>query len=210
MTRGVLLALRMESVPRHGHAAQLLPVGDGHPPGPSFLMPEVGSGFQPPARELVLTAISVGPAAENRAAAAPANFTHLDLGNAADGSGTIDTVTVYAATNMTNAKIGIFYLVSGTTYKCRSSYTAGSLAAGLNTLTGLSLAINSGDFIGMYWGASGTLDRTDTGGTSANVAGDYADVDDQASYSTGTRIYSIHGAGTTTAVGNPFYAYAQQ
>ena len=157
-----------------------------------------------------MTAISVGPAASDRAASATANLTLLDLGNAADGTGTIDTVTVYVGTQISTAKIGLFYLVSGTTYKCRSSYTTSTLSTGLNTLTGLTLAVKSGDFIGIYWATTGTIDRADSGGTSAFISGDYADVGDEGSYSSGSRIYSIHGAGTTSAVGSPLYAFAQQ
>lgn len=157
-----------------------------------------------------MAAISVGPAASDRANATVAGNTVLDLANAADGTGTIDTITIYVASQITTAKVGLFYLSGGTTYVCRSSYTTGVLTTGLNTLTGLSLAVNSGDFIGIYH-ATGTVDRADSGGTSAYVVGEYADAGDSASYTTASqaRIISVHGAGTTAAVGNPAYAYAQ-
>lgn len=151
-----------------------------------------------------MAAIAVGPAATNRASVTVAGNTVLDLANAADGTGTIDTVTVYVASQITTAKVGLFYLSSGTTYVCRSSYTTGVLTTGLNTLTGLSLAVQSGDVIGIYH-ATGTVDRADSGGTSAYVSGEYADAGDSASYTTSgqARIISVHGAGATVEAGQP-------
>jgi|WetSurMetagenome_2_1015567.scaffolds.fasta_scaffold190562_2 hypothetical protein len=151
-----------------------------------------------------MATIAVGPAASNRASTTATGNTVLDLANPADGTGTIDTITIYVASQITSAKIGIFYLSSGTTYVCRSSYTTGVLTTGLNTLTGLSLAVQNGDFIGIYH-ATGGVDRADSGGTSAYVAGEYADAGDSASYTTSgqARIISVHGAGTTAEVGQP-------
>jgi hypothetical protein len=143
--------------------------------------------------------IEVGPSAINRASATAAGNTVIDLANPANDTGNIDTLTCYVASATTNCKIGIFYLVSGTTYKCRSSYNAGSLGTGLNTFTGLSLSVQAGDFIGVYTQA-GTIDRADSGGTSCYVVGEYCDAGDQASYTTSgqARIISVHGSGSTT------------
>jgi len=110
--------------------------------------------------------IEVGPAATNRASVTVAGNTVLDLANPATGSGVITNIDIYVASQITSAKVGLYYLVSGTTYRCRSSYTTGVLAAGLNQLTGLSLEVQAGDFIGIYH-ATGTVDRADSGGSSA-------------------------------------------
>lgn len=145
-----------------------------------------------------MTAIAVGPAVTNRAAVAPAAYTSLDLANPADGTGTIDTVTIWAAVSMTDLKVGMFYLTTGTSYKCRSIATIGAVTAGsLQTFSGLSFAVTSGDCIGAYWTGLGSLERDDTGGSSAFVSGDYCTVGAETSYTAGTRIYSMHGAGTT-------------
>lgn len=153
-------------------------------------------------------AITVGPEAINRASVTVAGNTVIDLANPANASGLITQVDVYVASQITSAKIGIFYLVSGSTYHCRSSYTTGVLPVGLNQLTGLSLAVTAGDFIGIYH-ATGTVDRANSGGTSAYKSGDYADAGDEAAFTTAsqTRIISVHGTGVS---GNPWYAYAQQ
>lgn len=145
-----------------------------------------------------MAAIAVGPAASDRASVTVAGNTVLDLANPADGTGTIDTITIYVNSQITTAKVGLFYLTTGTTYICRSSYTTGVLTVGLNTLTGLNLACQAGDVIGIYH-ATGAVDRADTGGTSAYVTGEYADAGDSASYTTASqaRIISVHGAGTT-------------
>jgi hypothetical protein len=144
-----------------------------------------------------MAAISVGPAAADRASVTVAGNTVLDLANSATATGVVSTLTIYVNSQITTAKVGLFYLSSGTTYVCRSSYTTGVLTVGLNTLTGLALRCQKGDFIGIYH-ATGAVDRADSGGTSAYVTGEYADAGDSASYTTAsqTRILSIHGAGT--------------
>lgn len=147
-----------------------------------------------------MATINVGPAATNRASVTASGNTVLDLANAANDTGTITQLDIYVATQTTTTKVGIFYLVSGSTYKCRSATGAlGSLAAGLNTIT-VSLAVQKGDFIGVYH-TGGGIDRADSGGTSAYVTGDKCTVDNQSGYTTSgqARIVSVHGTGSTPA-----------
>jgi hypothetical protein len=141
--------------------------------------------------------ITVGPAAIDRAATFDAGNTLLDLANVATFSGIITTIAVYVNSQITTAKIGLFYFTAGSTYVCRSSVTTGVLTVGLNTLTGLSLAVLKGDVIGMY-NATGKVDRADSGGSGAYVAGEYADAGDSASYGATARIIRLQGTGKQT------------
>lgn len=148
-----------------------------------------------------MAAIDIGAAAIDRAAYVSGNSTCLDLTNPANATGTITSVQVYINTAVTgNFRVGTFYLVSGTDYKCRSSVGLGALAVGLNTINGLSLPVVAGDFIGWYFTGSGAIDRTDYGGSSAFVSGEYIDAGDQATYTAGVRLYSLYGTGTEAPV----------
>ena len=149
-----------------------------------------------------MAVINIGSAAIDRASAASANTTYVDetAGTAADGTGTIDTVTVFMETAHTNglAEVGIFYRTTGTSLTTRSNASLGSLAAGLNTITGLSLAVQAGDWIGIYFPTSGSIRRATAGGTTQLKAGDNIPCTNVDFGATQGRIYSVHGTGTTT------------
>ncbi len=97
--------------------------------------------------------------------------------NPANGSGNLTDFLVWANSNLSGTnKVGCFYFVSGTTYTCRSAVTIGSITAGsLQTFTGLSFAVVTGDLIGMYW-SSGNME-----GNLSVGAGYWAKVGDQVS-----------------------------
>ena len=141
------------------------------------------------------TFFDIGQAPINRDGYAPATYTGLDLGNPASAAGHIDTVKVYAITNLTGLKVGLFYLVSGTTYKCRAVASIGNVTAGSVQSFSVSLDCQAGDVIGAYF-ATGTLERGDAGGSSAYYSGDVCTVDAQQSFTAGTRIYSLYGTGS--------------
>ncbi len=145
-----------------------------------------------------MTAITVGNAAIDRASRAPANYTHIDKVNPANGTGTIDTVAVYIYTAVSSAKVGIFYVVSANNLTCRSYANLGALSVGLNTITGLSLAVQTGDYIGIYI-AGGEMDRADSGGANWVKSGDNIPCTNLDFGTPGTRLYSLSGSGTTPA-----------
>ncbi len=128
----------------------------------------------------VLTAIDVGNAAINRVGGFYPTFTVIDLANPANATGAITSVQIWAEINITGMRVGTFYLVSGTTYKCRDSVTIGNVTAGsLQTFGGLSLAVQAGDYIGCYWGA-GQIKLDTTGGSGCYYcSGEYIDPGDQ-------------------------------
>jgi len=156
-----------------------------------------------------MAAINVGPAATDRAGIAPYGYTALDLANPANDTGTITTITTFINAGITTLRVGIFYATGGGKYKCRSTVALGVAPAGLNTFTkdsggtDISLAVVTGDVIGSYY-ANGYMDRDESGGNSAYANGEYIDVDDEATYTTGARIYSLHGLGATGGAATQF------
>lgn len=91
------------------------------------------------------------------------NWTFMDLSNPSNYNGKIDTVKIWAKSNLAGCRVGTFYLVSGTTYACRDSVAIGSVTSGSEqTFTGLDISVNAGDYIGIY---------TSTGQCEANIAG---------------------------------------
>lgn len=139
-----------------------------------------------------------GQDAINRANAAAATITHLELGNPFKTAGIVDTINIYVASAITGLKAGIFYL-NGGNYKCRSAVSLGNIGTALRSFTGLNLAVQPGDVVGIYF-ATGTLDMANAGGSGASYAGDACNVGDEQAFAANANIYSQNGLGT---VGSP-------
>ena len=141
---------------------------------------EAGTGWK---ALLWKTIIDLGNPCTNEALAGAANYTYLQMINTADADGTIDEVCLYI--NFAGSfYIGIFYPTTGNNYKCRSAADLGALSLGLNTKTGLSLAVHSGDVIG-FWSSSGKVDAKvqTVGKRYSEAAGNNCVVDNEESYS---------------------------
>jgi len=150
-----------------------------------------------------ISALEIGAPAIERPATWEAWWTGFNLENPANTSGIIDTIEVWAASNITGFRVGTFYLISGNDYKCRDSVVLGDVAAGAKrTFTGLSLATEAGDYLGCYT-SSGTalLERTTTGGAGCmDTAGEHIDPNDQATYTLYAG-YTISLYGTGSGIG---------
>jgi len=152
-------------------------------------------------------AIDVGGDLGVRAGGSYTNETTIVLDNPANASGTIDTINFQVREDVTNIRFGIFYLVSGTDYKCRSSTPdQGAFLAGVRQITGLSLAIVTGDFIGTYTTYSSGVNPIERDGTgfagTMYSSGEHIDVDDQATYGLNAGdILSLNGTGTESGGG---------
>ncbi len=100
-------------------------------------------------------------------------YTVVDLDTPATGYGTIHTVEVWAKSDMTGFKVGVFYLVGSVMY-CRSAalVNGGIVTAGAKrTFTGLSIEVETGDYIGFYC-ATGKIERDyDAGGVAIKWGG---------------------------------------
>lgn len=168
---------------------------------------------------LVLTAVAqgavidVGPGATDRASTIAATYTIIDFGNRANATGTLDTVEIYAATDLTGCKVGTFYRTTGNTFQCRDSEAIGNVTSGSKqTFTSLSISATEGDYLGIYF-ATGTLERDSTGQVGMMyVSGEYADAGDSTAYAlladdavsiyaTGTASGSVAGTFGCTTIG---------
>jgi len=143
--------------------------------------------------------IDVGDAAIDRDTWVGSDTTRLSSGNKADGTGTIDTVEIYACPygDMLNTAVGMFYLISSTTYKCRDSQVVGTVPDGtLEEFTGLSIDVETDDLIGSYFTA-GYLENDNSGAGFYWINGDYTTPGDQALYTEDSaESLSIYGTGT--------------
>jgi hypothetical protein len=146
--------------------------------------------------------IILGSDAISRPSSSPSGYTYIYLANPAAVDGWITAFQVYFHTAPTLLKIGLFYPVSGAIWRCRNSVTLEDVSSGLYTVDGVVMEVRAGDYIG-FWHQGGTLARTDSGGAGARyISGEYADPDDEASYSliSSGRILSVKGIGTTDFV----------
>jgi hypothetical protein len=96
-------------------------------------------------------AIDVGLEAIDRTSSYWMSRTYVALDNPANAAGSIDTVEIYLNNSTDSVTAGMFYLVSGTTYKVRDSESIGDIAGGSKqVVTGLDIDCESGDLIGAY------------------------------------------------------------
>ena len=119
-----------------------------------------------------MVVIEMGSDAIQRSSFKAANTCNLCLENPANASGIIDTVEIYAHSNMSSIKVGTFY-GSGTRWTCRSATSLGPAPSGQKTTyTNLNIQVEEGDLIGIYFhygllysddtGGQGVLKKTDT------------------------------------------------
>jgi len=107
--------------------------------------------------------IDIGSEAIDRPTFTSPGQTILLLDNPANAAGLIDTIELWAQSDLTSCKVGTFYLLYGTRYKCRDGVTLGPITSGSKkTLDGLSIPVEAGDFIGFYE-PFGTVERSSFG-----------------------------------------------
>lgn len=124
----------------------------------------------------------IGAGAVDRGGAFNPNFTCISKENPASQAGKVVTVNLWANTNLEGCNVGTVYLVSGTTFKCRDIAAIGTVTAGAKrTFTGLSIDVEIGDYIAIFW-AVGLLDRDTTGEGIWYVADDQLVADNEAIY----------------------------
>lgn len=127
--------------------------------------------------------IDVGDSCINRADAYYGNWTRILKGNPANASGTLTSICIYMNAVQGDTKVGIFYVVSGSTLKCRSAANLGVLSIGENNKAG-NLAIETNDYIGFYTNSTDN-NKIDGGGGGAGIwafGGDTCIVDNQTEY----------------------------
>ena len=139
----------------------------------------------------------VGDAAIDRNSNNTVGYTYMVDQNPADADGNVTEVQIYVHTQAT-ISVGIFYETGTKQFKCRSAASLGFRAVGYHSITGLSLAVQTGDLIGAYT-AGGTIDL------STNIAGSYTvyyyngntcSVDNESTYGSAATIayaFSVYG-----------------
>lgn len=161
-----------------------------------------------------MAVITIGSAAENRSNFIASTYTIVSDNGSANGTGTINTYSVYVATNTESVELTVGTMsMSGTSGTPRDYANVGAPSAGLNTYEDLSIDVVLGDYPAWYSAGSGTskgvcLDRTAAG---AGGGGYYYKAGNQ--WAAGTQTYtdsgddiiiSIYGTGETAATGQPF------
>jgi len=106
--------------------------------------------------------VHIGKEAIDRPSTITFNVTSINAKIVAVSAGGVTSIDIRANTNLGGCKIGIFYLIAGGKSKCRSAVTIGNVAAGFQTITGLALAVEIGDMIGLYY-TSGAMERSTSG-----------------------------------------------
>jgi hypothetical protein len=146
-----------------------------------------------------MTAIDVGTAATDRSDGWTAGYTFIDRHNSANDTGTITSIEVWCASEVSNFEVGTFY-GSGTTYTCRAAYTVGTVTAGSKQTKVVSLSVSTGDFIGGYF-TGGTVEASATGATTTGyyrMGDNVAASESHADWSSmGNYLWSLYGTGTT-------------
>ena len=102
--------------------------------------------------------IDVGPGAIDGTSTTTAGTTRIDSVNSANADGTLDTMELWAESNITGAICGTFS-GSGTSYDDRDYESIGAITAGSKqTFSGLNCDVVTGDFLGLFFD-SGYIER---------------------------------------------------
>jgi hypothetical protein len=108
--------------------------------------------------------------------------TTIMVDNPANDTGRISSVEIWSYTNLTSVKVGTF-TGSGTDYIIHGYASLGTITSGSKqTVTGLSIPVTSGDFLGIYSGV-GQIEASSGGSGLYYVAGD--------KFSSGTTTYTF-------------------
>lgn len=147
--------------------------------------------------------VEVGPGAINRSGTMGdygTRYTFLDLTTPANHSGTLTSVSIYvydpifSYAPLVDTYIGVFYLVDGTTYRCRSAVSLGDVPEGLQTISGLELSVQQGDLIGISFTA-GKIERDSGKSTSLTYAGNACVENAENTFTVSSHIMSIYASG---------------
>ncbi|GAH88083.1 unnamed protein product, partial [marine sediment metagenome] len=127
--------------------------------------------------------ISVGEEAKDRAFYSLKGYTRINKGNPANATGILTSVEIWAVSAVQGCRVGTFYTINADRLKCRDSVVIGNVTAGSKQVfNGLSISVETGDYIGFYW-TSGTMERDFEGyGGTWHFAGERIDPGDEAPY----------------------------
>jgi len=138
--------------------------------------------------------IDIGSAAIERPNACVGGLTWVSKDNPANVDGVITSVEIYAYAGypLEGCKIGVFYKTDTTSLKCRSATTIGDVAAGSKQTFDVSLSVQTGDYIGIYF-IGGYLATTQITDGCWSCMSDHCIVGNEAGYSSADNILSLYG-----------------
>jgi len=128
-------------------------------------------------------AVDIGAEAINRDSNAGLGWTNINKDHPATIAGIITSIDIWAFEDITGLRVGTFYTTNGSTLKCRDSEDiAGIITAGSKVTKAVSIAVEIGDYIGMY--NTGGYVESDTEGYAGRwyASADYLDPGDEAAY----------------------------
>lgn len=140
-------------------------------------------------------AVDIGIEAVVLASSSNSGNTHINKANPASRAGVITSIEIWAQVNITGLRVGAFYNIGGTEFKCRDSVAiAGTITAGSKVTKAVTIAVEIGDYIGLYW-TGGNLEYANSDYLGVWwIAGEKIDPDDQGNYSLrGTHSLSLGG-----------------
>jgi len=145
-----------------------------------------------------MASIDIGAAAIDRSSTGPSGYTNIYPDNPANDTGAITSVEIWANSQLSNCEVATFYLVSGNNYSTRDYETIGTVTAGSKqTFSGLNMAVQTGDYIGMYFSA-GAIERDSSGGAGRYyINGDYIPCTNTTFGYAAGYIASLYGTGET-------------
>jgi len=112
-----------------------------------------------------MAAIDVGGDAINRTSFWGSTYTLVSKNNPANFSGKITSVQIWAAAQLLNCEVAIFYAVSGTNLTTRSNATIGTVNSGSLQTFPVDLDVVAGDYIGLYFtGGAAQIEAASSGG----------------------------------------------
>ena len=141
-----------------------------------------------------LAAITMGPGATDRSTGGGANSTRFDLANPAARAGTITSWQVWFSADATNVKAAVFY-GTAPNFTCRSVQAIGDVASGSLKTFSVSLAVQAGDYIGVYY-ETGNSEVDGSGGSGFYYkSGDHTADGSQEYTLSAAAILSVYGTG---------------
>ena len=140
--------------------------------------------------------IDIGSAAILRSGTMSYGYTILDDNNPANATGILTMVQMYCIEITTGIWVGTFYNTGGNTYKCRDSVYIATSPIGVGTHTELSIEVQTGDIIGIYY-PSGRISQDAAGGVrNLRLEGNYASPGAEGTYTAqSSRVLSLYGEG---------------
>lgn len=147
--------------------------------------------------KLDLALIDIGSPAIDRSGNHGPTYTIVLKENPADGTGTITSIEIWAYGNLSGVTVATFFLVSGNILTARDSHSIGSVTAGSKQTFEVSLDVEFGDYLGMYW-TGGFMDFNYSGYVGFwRVLGDQTNCSDYEFTFVSGDTLSLYGTGET-------------